>query len=72
MATKAEIKRGLKEAAGNTCAGTITVTQFAKYMSLKDQGKAKRKYLNDLPHIKGSGKYFIDDVAQMLMERQTH
>ena len=70
MATKAEIKRGLKEAAGNTCAGTITLTQFARYMGVKDLGKVKLKYLRDLPHIEGSRKYFIDDVAQMLMERQ--
>lgn len=49
-------------------AGFITACEFASYIGMKDSGKAKRKYLKDLESVDGK-RYFIRDVAQMLIER---
>ena len=63
---KQEVIRKMQQSAGG--AMFITLSDFAKFMGLKDSHKVKQKYLLNLDRIEGK-LYFIPDVATELMKR---
>lgn len=65
--TKTEIAKDMKAFCGGSF---ITTTAFCRYMGLKSREKAKSKYLEGLERVGGAG-YFVNDVAERIMERRS-
>ncbi len=61
------IVRRMKQDCGG--ADFITLSQFCRYMGIKDPYKAKKNYLDGLDRV--SKRYYIPDVVDRMMQRRT-
>lgn len=66
--TKQELTKDMKAFCGG--GSFITITDFCRFMGLKSRDKAKAKYLDGLERVGGAG-YFVNDVAERVMERRS-